>query len=292
MDTKLNSFLVLCQTMNYRKAAEILHLSQPAVTKQIKSLETEYGVNLFSYDGRQLKRSQASFILESYANAQRANYENLLVDLKFRTKGHFKIGLTKTIGEYLIFDQLKAYFEDNKGDLDLLIDNTDSLFNLLRKNLLDFLIIEGKFEKEKYDYTLLSKEPFTGICSKKHNFANQEVAFEQIFEENLLIREPGSGSRNILESLLDLQGRSIRDFSRLITISSVHLIEELVSENLGITFAYERLKAKNPNLAIFTLKEITNDYEFNIVCLKGTNGLDKAEQFFRKNIRERLYDEK
>ena len=292
MDTRLNSFLVLCQTMNYRKAAEILHLSQPAVSKQIKSLEAEYGLKLFTYDGRQLRKSQGSFILESYANAQRANYENLLADLKFTTQGHFKIGLTKTIGEYLIIDSLKAYLEDYKGDLDLLIDNTDSLFKMLRKNELDFLIIEGKFEKGNYDYALLSKELFTGICSKQHRFAYQKINFDHIFQENLLIREPGSGSRNILESLLDLQGRSVRDFSRLITISSVHLIEELVSDNLGITFAYERLKSNNPDLASFKIKEITNDYEFNIVCLKGTNGLDKAEQFFRKNIRKRLNNEK
>lgn len=280
MDTRLNSFLVLCETMNYRRTAELLHLSQPAVTKQIKSLEAEYGVRLFIFDGRKLNRSKESFILESYANAQKANYENILKDLKLSEKGHFKIGLTKTIGEYVIFDQIKTYLKDHKGDLDLLIDNTSSLFSMLRKNKLDFLIIEGKFEKEKYDYKLLSKELFTGICSKEHKFANKEISFDQIFKENLLIRETGSGSRNILEALLDLQGKSIKDFSRLVTISSVHLIEELVRENLGITFAYEKFKAKNPDLASFKIKEITNYFEFNLVCLKGTNALYKAERFF------------
>ena len=79
---------------------------------------------------------------------------------------------------------------------------------------------------------------------------------------------------------MDLQGKSIKDFSRLVTISSVHLIEELVRENLGITFAYEKFKAKNPDLASFKIKEITNYFEFNLVCLKGTNALYKAERFF------------
>ena len=52
MDAKLETFLTLCRVMNYRVAAEELHLTQPAVTKQIQSLEQQYGVKLFRYDGR------------------------------------------------------------------------------------------------------------------------------------------------------------------------------------------------------------------------------------------------
>ena len=52
MDQKLSTFLTLCSTMNYRRAADALHLTQPAVTKQIQALEAQYGVKLFSYDER------------------------------------------------------------------------------------------------------------------------------------------------------------------------------------------------------------------------------------------------
>lgn len=55
MDQKLLTFLTLCRTMNYRRAADALHLTQPAVTKQIQSLESQYGVKLFSYDERKLR---------------------------------------------------------------------------------------------------------------------------------------------------------------------------------------------------------------------------------------------
>lgn len=57
MDRRLETFLAVCQTMNYRRAAEALHLTQPAVTKQIQSLEASYGVRLFSYDGRKLRKT-------------------------------------------------------------------------------------------------------------------------------------------------------------------------------------------------------------------------------------------
>ena len=57
MERKLETFLTLCETLNYRRAAERLHLTQPAVTKQIQALEAEYGAVLFQYDGRRLHKT-------------------------------------------------------------------------------------------------------------------------------------------------------------------------------------------------------------------------------------------
>ena len=59
MDQRLETFLTVCATMNYRKAAEQLHLTQPAVTKQIQALEALYGVRLFTYDSRKLRKNAA-----------------------------------------------------------------------------------------------------------------------------------------------------------------------------------------------------------------------------------------
>ena len=67
MDQKLSTFLTLCSTMNYRRAADALHLTQPAVTKQIQALEAQYGVKLFSYDERKLRKTPQGEILERYA---------------------------------------------------------------------------------------------------------------------------------------------------------------------------------------------------------------------------------
>ena len=58
MDPKLHTFLTLCQTMNYRMAAERLHLSQPAVTKQIQALEQSLQTKLFTYDGHTLHKTE------------------------------------------------------------------------------------------------------------------------------------------------------------------------------------------------------------------------------------------
>ena len=64
MDQRLETFLTVCATMNYRKAAEQLHLTQPAVTKQIQALEALYGVRLFTYDSRKLRKTAQGETLE------------------------------------------------------------------------------------------------------------------------------------------------------------------------------------------------------------------------------------
>ena len=65
MDQRLETFLTVCATMNYRKAAEQLHLTQPAVTKQIQALEELYGVTHFTYDSPQLRKTPKGETLEN-----------------------------------------------------------------------------------------------------------------------------------------------------------------------------------------------------------------------------------
>ena len=71
MEQKLETFLTLCQTLHYGRAAERLHLSQPAVSKQIQSLEAYYGVRLFRYDGRKLSKTPQGELLERYPRTPR-----------------------------------------------------------------------------------------------------------------------------------------------------------------------------------------------------------------------------
>ena len=64
LDYRIDTFLTLCESMNYRKTAEMLHISQPAVTQQIHYLENQYGQKLFQYENRRLVKIEAAAILE------------------------------------------------------------------------------------------------------------------------------------------------------------------------------------------------------------------------------------
>ena len=107
MDPKLHTFLTLCQTMNYRLAAERLHLSQPAVTKQIQALEQSLQAKLFTYDGHTLHKTEKCLLLERYAISQQYQFEELQLAIADKKRLKLRIGATKTIGDYVLIEDIK-----------------------------------------------------------------------------------------------------------------------------------------------------------------------------------------
>ena len=92
MDPKLETFLTLCRTMHYGRAAEKMNLSQPAVSKHIQALEAEYGAKLFDYSGRKLRKTRAGELLEQFASTQRYNEEKLIAAMRNEPETHLRIG--------------------------------------------------------------------------------------------------------------------------------------------------------------------------------------------------------
>lgn len=124
MDQRLETFLTVCATMNYRKAAEQLHLTQPAVTKQIQALEALYGVRLFTYDSRKLRKTPQGETLEIYTISQRYQDEELRRALKRQEKTSLRIGATKSIGDYILLPQIIRFLKEPDNELFFTVDNT------------------------------------------------------------------------------------------------------------------------------------------------------------------------
>ena len=160
MDQKLSTFLTLCSTMNYRRAADALHLTQPAVTKQIQALEAQYGVKLFSYDERKLRKTPQGEILERYAISLQYNDAELTRLLAEKPKTLLRIGATKSIGDYILIPEIRRYLEMPDNELYFTVDNTAHLLAQLEAGELDFVILEGIFDKRRYDHFLLRAEPY------------------------------------------------------------------------------------------------------------------------------------
>ena len=239
MDRRLETFLAVCQTMNYRRAAEALHLTQPAVTKQIQSLEASYGVRLFSYDGRKLRKTAPGSALEVFAISQRYQEQELERALHAAPRKILRVGATKTIGDYILPPAICSFVRAPEHELQFTVDNTTRLLGQLEAGQLDFVVVEGIFDKRRYDSFLLREEPYIGICAAGHRFAGRRVSLEELLTETLLLREPGSGTRSILERELMQVSYSTAAFSRTICISSFPVIRALTAANCGISFLYE-----------------------------------------------------
>lgn len=114
------------------------------------------------------------------------------------------------------------------------------------------------------------EEPYIGICAAGHRFAGRRVSPEELLSETLLLREPGSGTRNILERELTQVSYSTAAFSRTICISSFPVIRALTAANCGISFLYEAVVRGSPEIGSFTCPPLTGRHELNVVFLQHT----------------------
>ena len=279
MDRRLETFLAVCQTMNYRRAAEALHLTQPAVTKQIQSLEASYGVRLFSYDGRKLRKTAPGSALEVFAISQRYQEQELERALHAAPRKILRVGATKTIGDYILPPAICSFVRAPEHELQFTVDNTTRLLGQLEAGQLDFVVVEGIFDKRRYDRFLLREEPYIGICAKDHPWSGKSVRLEELFSERLILREPGSGTRNILERELFQQGYGIEAFQSCVCISSFKIIRELVASGCGVSFLYEAVVKADAQFGHFFCPPLTGVHELNVVFLKNTGAGAYARRF-------------
>lgn len=280
LDYRINTFLQLYKEKNYRKTAEALGMTQPGVTQHIQFLEKQYGVRLFHYDGHQLTCTREGEVLKQHIDRIRAAERQLQEALMPRTGLHLDIGATKTIGEYVLMPALKAFLAEKNHTINYVIDNTENLLRQLEDSKLDFVVLEGVFDKRKYGFRLLRKESYVGICGKDHPFAGRQIALEEIFSQRLILREPGSGTRRILEQAIQNRGYSIGDFTSCISFNNFSVIEELVAAGQGITFAYTPVAQSRWDLDTFSVKDMEITGEFNIVYCDAASAGEKVFQFF------------
>jgi DNA-binding transcriptional LysR family regulator len=258
-------------------------MTQPAVTQHIHFLEEQYGCKLFSYDRRTLTMTKEAELLQKYAENVLYQEKKLKAELEHSDGVSLSIGATKTIGEYVIDKHISAFLSVPKNSISVNVENTETLLSELSAGKLDFALIEGYFDKSRYASKLYRKEPFVGLCGKNHPFANKTIPIDKIWRENLILREEGSGTRDILGQLLTEYNHSFAEFDRITTISNFGLITKLLENNNCITFAYRAVGENNDALAEFCIKGWNVFREFNYVYL------DTPFSEYAVNLFENIY---
>lgn len=277
LDYRIYTFLTLCERMNYTKTAEVLHITQPAVTQHIRWLEEQYRCRLFSYQGKVLRLTEKGKLLQNFAQQMVSNEIGVraAMEQEENTKIHLRLGATKTIGDYILPALLTDFLKQNpKYRLHLVVDNTEHLLQELEHGALDLVMLEGFFDKKCYDYTLYKKERFIGVCGKDSPWKNKKVKLWDIRKEPLILREKGSGTRDIFEELLKEQNVTLHSFDAIQEISNFQTIKKMVANNLGITFLYEPVvqeELEHGSLCVLELEDLNIYRELNYVYMQ--NGL-------------------
>lgn len=279
-DDRVFTFLTLYKEMNYHRTAEKLQMTQPGVTQHIQYLEKQYGIKFFRYEGRTLYRTPEAERFKRHLDSMMAEEQAMREEFAQAQGICLRIGATKTIGEFVLTPIVQHFLADSTHCLDFITDNTQNLLRLLEDQQLDFAIIEGVFDKSRYDYHLYKKEKFVGICSQTHRFANKVVSLDDLFEETLLIREKGSGTRHLLEQAITNRGFSLSNFNRVVSLGNFSVITELLIQTQAVTFAYQPIALQRSELTTFAVADLEIEGEFNFVYCNRAIGEEKIQQLF------------
>lgn len=278
LDPRLHTFLVLCDTMNYTRAAERLYITQPAVTHHVHFLEEHYGSRLFSYEGKTLRLTEAGLRLRELARSLAYNCDKVEECMASPAVVSLRVGATKTIGEYVIAPQVQRFLQKHPdARFSLLVENTQILLRELENGRLDFALVEGFFDQEKYAAKRYRQEAFLGVCAPTHRFAGRAVPFEELMQERLIVREAGSGTRAVFEQALHRRSRTLRSFANLACISDFSMITTLVQDGMGVSFLYAAVVERElaaGTLAQFTLEGENLSGAFHFVCLEDNQFAD------------------
>lgn len=157
------------------------------------------------------------------------------------------------------------------------VQNTRELLRQIDTGVIDFAVVEGSFPKEEYDFLPYSKEPYIAVCAADFPLPKCPCVLEDLLPYTLITREKGSGSRDILESILAQQNLRLADFARVVEYGSIGAIKRLTASGCGITFLYK--KAAEHELRSRKLKEIKLQ-EFHL--LHGLNFVFRKDTIFRE----------
>ena len=237
----LRIFYYAAREKNLTKAAEALFVTQPAVTMQIKALEQYLEVALFRKRGKFLELTNEGIVLYKYAEKIFGvvdEMEHALKGFASLTHGSLIIGTTRSFARYLMPGLLSGYQEKFPGiKVSLEVGSSREIAEGVAAFKYDLAIIGRIPLPGKVKAIPFKPEEFCVVASPNHPLAMKgTVSWQELEKEPIIIREPGSGSRHFMLSLLASHGVKP---PVLLEAGSVEFIKEYVIQSRGISFLYK-----------------------------------------------------
>lgn len=256
IDQRIETFLCVCKYMNYTKASEALHITQPAVSQHIRFLEDRYETKLFTYKDRKLSLTKAGKVLFETMSVIRNDEEMMIKSMHDQQETvQLTFGVTLTVGEYALAKPLSAFLKNHpEMNMHIVYGNARQLLSKLENGEIHFALIEGYYPSKKYEQLLYYTDNFVCLCAKDHKFNHKIHRIEDLLDERLLLREQGSGTRDLLDSYLKTYNLTYTDFHNYVEVENSASIISLLKQDCGIAFMYR--VAAEEEIKKGTLKEL------------------------------------
>jgi DNA-binding transcriptional LysR family regulator len=276
-DFRLQVFHTVARRLNFTRAAEELFISQPAVTRHIQELEQQFKVKLFERNGTRIRLSPAGQRLLVHTEELFAVYRNIEFDmgnLTHRHSGRLFLGGSMTTAPYVI-PPILAEFHGRypEVDISLITGNTQQIEHALEQQEIDLGIVEGYSRHSSIRYTEFMKDEIVLVSNPAHPLARKAVIRpEELTRIPLLLREPGSGSLEVLAHALKGIGIKLSALKKEMQLNSTEIIKSYLLTAPVMAFLSVHAIAKelqNKECCVIEVKGLHIERNFYFARLQG-----------------------
>jgi len=240
LDERLKTFLAVAASGSFSAAARERFVTQPAVTQQIKKLETIYRVPLFVRHERGVQLTPAGQMLYEYA-ARMAEIEEqadeAMAALHESLRGTLRVGATLTLGEYVV-PPIIGRFKAEHPEIEILleVENTTRVVEHVAAGRYHCGLIEGPYHNVLIRSEKLADDELAVVCGREHPLATAEsLTLEDVARAAWVLREPESGTRRVFEDAVASAGLEPTELRIVMQLGSTQAVKGLVLGGAGLT---------------------------------------------------------
>ncbi len=275
-------FIEAYREMNVTRAAERLHMTQPAVTRAIQEIEKHYGVLLFERLKGRISATESGRALYSYAVHIAETFDRMEKAISnWDSAGILRVGASITIGNHMLIDFVRSFQQEFPGmRVRALVAPGFALQNALIDNELDIALVEGESGFEELVAEPFASDRLVPIFPPKYPLLSKpELLLSDVARCPLLLREEGSAGRAFLNSVFEARGHAVRPLWESV---STQALVRAVAAGLGVSILPEQLVRADIDSGAVRAREIADadlSRSFNIIRHKNKFITDSARRF-------------
>ena len=284
---QLEVFIAVADSSSFSRAAEMTFLTQSTVSQHISSLEGEFALKLFDRTGKGALLTEAGKILLLHARRLIVEARDIPVTLK-RFKGLeealLKLGGSNIPGTYMIPVFIPLFHQRNPGVTITLFqgDSRETLERLTREEV-ELAIIGSRFDGEGFLYTPLTTDKISLVVNSRHRWNGREkILLEEIVNEPLIFREPGSGTARTVRAELAAAGLGAEQLKVKTYLGSNEAVKQAILGGAGISFISEmsvKKECERGELFMVKIEGVDISRHFYLVSRLGRELSPVADSF-------------
>ncbi len=298
LDFRIYTFLKLCDTRNYTRTAELLNITQPAVSQHIRYLENYYRTKLFYYnEKRHLELTPQGLRLLNYATSASANAKKIqeILAMPSYAAPTLTVGSLPSMGAEVLPMAIAEHLQDYDVNISLRYGDSPQLLHMLSSGEIDVAIVDNSLPMTDFISKILFHDKTICVCSRNHPLAESEVFLEDLYSQRLLLGYRDSDYNHNLDALLKKNNFDLSHFRHYLELGHATAIKNQLSCMESITFMYGIIfhrELQNGTLKQIYVKDLPSHHAIYFCYLKNSifyKDYDLFYESFRRYLERQVF---